>query len=629
MPELTSERLSQSGRKWFLVILALAALLRLENLTVPLSGWHAWRQADTAAMARNFYFEHKPIWLPSVDWRGNTPGYVESEFPAYAYAVAMAYRIFGVSTPVARLISILCSLLTMWMLVRILRPRIGEMATLVTTFLIAVMPLSIMVGRAIMPESSVTLCMVSGIYWFDRWLGSRRLRDGFYAVGLLSLCILGKLPSLYVGLPLIILMLERDGLRTFRQPRSWIAAFAILAPPAIWYWYANRLFKETGLSFGIWMPGTDKWANWELLADPGFYHLIFLERLAGLAFGIVGLLGIVLGLVLAMRAPRARLIAGWFAAVLIYVAIVGRGNEVHDYYQWPFLVPGAALCGIACVKLRDAWFSRGRLVRYGRVSAGLTVIGYLVFSAIVTQRLLSWEWTYAPFTEMGRRVQTIVPRDARIVCVDNGDPIGLYHAGRYGWRAMTGDVNEGYIADKIRMGAEFLIGPKFLFGENESRESLQKIAQSFEILADDPAYFIIRLQSRSDHLDAEFGAGWLEKEAWGRWAVGSAARLSFADLGNMTKLVLGVAAWQGMGGTQTVQVVVGDRVLAERIIDGEPWKFEDWTIDLPSDMGQRSMDVELRFARTWGEMPTAWALPVAHAYLTVPGARSLEFDTTR
>jgi hypothetical protein len=54
----------------FLLILALGATLRLFHLTAPFVDAHAWRQLDTAAMARNFY-EGSFIPLdPQVDWRG-------------------------------------------------------------------------------------------------------------------------------------------------------------------------------------------------------------------------------------------------------------------------------------------------------------------------------------------------------------------------------------------------------------------------------------------------------------------------------------------------------------------------------------------------------------------------------
>ncbi|NJL87139.1 MAG: hypothetical protein HC886_16055 [Leptolyngbyaceae cyanobacterium SM1_1_3] len=51
-----------------LFLLALALLVRLYNLQSPIIGVHSWRQADTAALARNFYENGLNFFYPQVDW---------------------------------------------------------------------------------------------------------------------------------------------------------------------------------------------------------------------------------------------------------------------------------------------------------------------------------------------------------------------------------------------------------------------------------------------------------------------------------------------------------------------------------------------------------------------------------
>ena len=57
-----------------LAVFIVAGSLRLVNLTAPVLGHHSWRQADTAAMARNFVEERFNILYPAIDWRGATRG---------------------------------------------------------------------------------------------------------------------------------------------------------------------------------------------------------------------------------------------------------------------------------------------------------------------------------------------------------------------------------------------------------------------------------------------------------------------------------------------------------------------------------------------------------------------------
>ena len=52
------------------LILALGAALRLFHLDAPFLDSHAWRQLDTAAMARNFYEGSFIPFDPQVDWGG-------------------------------------------------------------------------------------------------------------------------------------------------------------------------------------------------------------------------------------------------------------------------------------------------------------------------------------------------------------------------------------------------------------------------------------------------------------------------------------------------------------------------------------------------------------------------------
>jgi hypothetical protein len=55
-------------------IAALCLGLRLVHLGAPLVDEQAWRQTDTAAVARNYYEEGFSFFHPRVDWRGATPG---------------------------------------------------------------------------------------------------------------------------------------------------------------------------------------------------------------------------------------------------------------------------------------------------------------------------------------------------------------------------------------------------------------------------------------------------------------------------------------------------------------------------------------------------------------------------
>ena len=97
----------------FVGLLFLGFALRMFEIGEPLIDKQAWRQTDTAAVARNFFEEDFNIFSPRVDWRGDGPGVVEMNFPLYPYLVSLLYgTLGGVYEWVGRLLSSFFSVAT-------------------------------------------------------------------------------------------------------------------------------------------------------------------------------------------------------------------------------------------------------------------------------------------------------------------------------------------------------------------------------------------------------------------------------------------------------------------------------------------------------------------------------------
>src|SRR5690349_11333718 len=112
-PRGPGEGVTSSGRLALVLILALGAALRLYHVTAPFLDAHAWRQLDTAAMARNFYDGPFFPLDPRVDWGGRS-GYLEAEFPLIPAIIAVLYRLFGLHEILGRLVIIASSLALIW-----------------------------------------------------------------------------------------------------------------------------------------------------------------------------------------------------------------------------------------------------------------------------------------------------------------------------------------------------------------------------------------------------------------------------------------------------------------------------------------------------------------------------------
>src|SRR5262245_12405846 len=302
---------SQPGARIDLVLLGICAValaVRLIDVNKPFLDLQVWRQADTAAVARNFYEEGYNIFYPRVDWRGDTPGYVEMEFPLYQFLVACLYLLFGgVHEWVGHVTAAVFSVGTIVFLYALSREFLGVVAARFAAFMFAVAPIDVFFGRAFMIDAAMLFFNVGMVYFFAAWTSGAPNWTFLAAAVFGALGFLVKVPSLYMGLPLLFLAYCRFGKAMLRQPALWMFAALTLVPTFLWYYHAYGLFEQTHLTFGIWNRyGQPKWGNLDVLATGGFYVLM-LERLMGVVFSPLGFVLVVAGLLVRVRSPRERL----------------------------------------------------------------------------------------------------------------------------------------------------------------------------------------------------------------------------------------------------------------------------------------------------------------------------------
>lgn len=146
-----------------------------------------------------------------------------------------------------------------------------------------------------MPESMLLCFSVLGVYFFSKWLSSEK--PGYFVLSavFVSLACLIKIPTLYIGLPLLYLAWLKFGKVVFAKKSLWLYASLVFGSVALWYYHAHMIYLQSGLTFGIWGYGTDKWGNWDMVASWGFWYRIFFERLAEKHFTIFGFILLTIG----------------------------------------------------------------------------------------------------------------------------------------------------------------------------------------------------------------------------------------------------------------------------------------------------------------------------------------------
>ena len=434
-------------------LLLIGTLLRLVNLHAPVLGVHSWRQADTAAIARNAFEAGLPFWLPQVDWGGASSGFAETDPPLYSQAVAWLYGWFGVQEWLARGLSLVFSLLALWLVLRLGRQLLGLEAGWWGGLLFAVLPLSVFYGRSIQPESLLLACSALALERGLAWRHSGRYRDlALATIGLTGAVLIKVLPAFWLGVPLLWLAWRRYGPAVWRRLELWLVAAVAVGLTGAWYWHAHQLFLQTGLSFGFWGAGANRYSWAELIGLSYWGNLLLRTSVRGLA--VLGLPLLVMGLLKRNHHPDARILPIGLAAVLAAGALAPESSSVHEYYQLPLLLFACPLMGLGWVEL---WQRSKRRIKPW-LASGMALLMACSITVLGIEYWAKEQPSGNPTWELAQRIQQETPAEARIISVTGGDPTLLYLAHRKGWLKGPGAINSEWLEQRAAEGATHIAG---------------------------------------------------------------------------------------------------------------------------------------------------------------------------
>ena len=423
---------------------------RAATYKAPLLDHHAWRQADTASIARNFYRERLNPMYPQIDQRGGQSfGYVETGFELFAFLVAMLALLVGFTPEIGRLLSALLFVCSCLMVRSFVTRRYGEECGTVAAFLHAFgFPLLLWAERSFMNEALLICLSIGSLLTAQRYLEQRRTRD--LALLIVSTSLVGaiKLPYLIVWAPVVGLFLETDDKRAWRWPLG-LMMVANLAVAGAWYSHAHRLAAVTGLSFGM----TDKLFDPAIVFSTSFIE-VMASRLVKDILGPVGVAGALAGLWYGLRERRwceALGVAG-FAA---YLVLVAGGNYIHDYYQLAVIPVAPSLVSFGLVRIVDA-FAASPEGRRRALAATLGAAALATFARSASAH--SWYEYSTGEVELCRSIGATSSEGERVMVVGTSDPKLLFCIDRKGWLLPSAD--EGAIRAAWDAGARLAVVPK-------------------------------------------------------------------------------------------------------------------------------------------------------------------------
>ncbi len=434
-------------------------------------------------MARNYYRHGMNFGTPEVNWDG-TPRRAGSEFPLYSYVLACLYKLFGLHEILGRLLSMILTASSAVWLFDLVRRRLGEPTALASAFVLCVIPIHIYFTRTVQPEPMALWALLGYILFFDRWNQNRSNWNWGAALVLAPIAPLLKLPFLYLGVGLwVIMTVENKANR--RAWRSWIFLPVLILPTLAWYHYTK--FAPTMV---LPLSAADQRANLIPILTCHLWRAQLISRFPELCSTYSGLL---LGGVGAYAMRRERRIEWqfwglWFLLLLVYTGLLGDYGLIHRYTLLPWAPVTAVFIGHGIVTL---WRRHAKSTGQ-RVLVAILVLGIPLHAALRIKHWYRVERTYL------FRAQPLVnkwsgPND--LVLTNTLEvPVLLYYIDRNGYAVDLVAASAADIQNRLTPAVRLFLTPTE-GSWSEHPEWARFFAEHGQLISDDPEYCLYRLNA--------------------------------------------------------------------------------------------------------------------------------------
>jgi len=495
--------------------IAIGLVLRAADVARPIdhTSYHSWRECDLGMIARNFWRGDMNILYPRIDWGGDGPGLVESEFPLHAWLMALSYRLAGYHEVSGRILSLAIALASLLAFHRLARRLLAPRQALLALAVFSLNPLYIRFATAIQPDPGMMLASILAVLFLLRWRDDGRPRDALAAAALTALAILLKAPALCLGPVLAAVCLERLGPRAAcTSPLVWTMAAIALLPPLAWYAHAHTFWLAWGNSLGL--TNESHWIGRDMLADP--HRLLQLLFYAGrneakYVFGGCGLL--LAAFALWRPPPRTRVALYWLASAgaLLLAALRTTADTWAIYYHAIAVPPACLLIGLGAHATTNPPAPHPRrphhLLAHLRTALALTTLAALLLLALRTvdprHPPAGESPSLRPKFDAAAAFRPLIPTNTLVVTLgdnpaidENGRPIAhddsalLFWLDRRGFTLPLGQQSVTTLRGLHQRGAQFMIAPDHL-------DATPALLTEFPVVATCGPYLLCRLSAPS------------------------------------------------------------------------------------------------------------------------------------
>lgn len=463
------------------LILLLALAFRLYRIDFPMVDGHSWRQITNADIARHYTEGSLNLFVPRVSW-GGLNGVVGMEFPLLQYLTGLLWMATTELHWVARAVSVAFSVAGVVAIYFLGTRLFGRPAGRAAAFLLAVSPSAVYFGRSFLSDTPMMTLMIVAVLTWDRYFERPTATRAAVAAAVTALAALVKLPAVLVLAPIAGIAWARGGWAGVFDRRLLAGGVASLAVVAGWYYYADRIYLETGLTQAVFRPsGTYPQAQAPGVVYASVSHFATLSRLTSTTFWAnmvsrfwtlhltpLGFMAVALSPWWLWGRRSGAVVGLWAVGGAALLVVSAEGQWQHEFHQLPFLPPLMLAFGVVAAPAFDG----AALARFARRPLAAGLVAVLLAAIAVGQFLVSpvrhdlYRTTpeYAPasfFIHFGNVVQGLVPPDALVVTVDYdrggaNSPMLLFFSRRQGWSFDLHTITPAVIENlRVHYGAQF------------------------------------------------------------------------------------------------------------------------------------------------------------------------------
>jgi len=468
------------------ILMILGFAMRTYKIDNPVADWHSWRQADTAAVSRNFIKDGFTPFFPRFDslnplnetGQPNPERYFFAEFPLYNIITYFFYSNFGVNEVYARLVSITFAVLTIPTLFFLTSHFSNRRIALFASAIFALLPYNVFYGRVIMADPMHIFFSVLTLLLVVKWLSKDWILLGI-AAGIAGTCaILAKPYALVLILPISYLFYQKWGAKMFAQWRMYLFLAITIIPFILWRSHITQYPEGMFGTTWLYNQGNIRFTG-------AYFRWLIFDRMNRLIFATGGFALFWMGLIVGHTKKEGYFYYLWLASILAFFVVIAKGNVTHDYYQLP-LVP------IGCIfiaKAIDFLIISGQ----GFLNRGLRIGVALVLVAV----MFSFGWyevrgyyniNHPEIVEAGKAVDKLTPKDALVIAPYDNDSAFLYQTNRHGF-TFGGDKIPQYISE----GATHLVSTNY-------DETTNMWMEKCNIVSKTEKYVILDLKNCSEDL---------------------------------------------------------------------------------------------------------------------------------